>query len=98
LVHAPDGWLFAVRYETRMPPTRGAYVTKGERFAPEDLLARVPRLRPISSRPSVEWRAARPSPAMCARRSHWSGEKVGKRLDSILCSGIRNAPFPGPLK
>jgi hypothetical protein len=45
-----DGWLFAVRYETGVPRTRGAYVTKGEPFAPGDLFARVPRLRPLSQR------------------------------------------------
>jgi hypothetical protein len=39
-----DAWLFAVRFRQSQPQQTGAYVTKGERFAPEDLFARIPRL------------------------------------------------------
>lgn len=43
-----DAWLFAVRWRRMKPsPQAGSYVTKGERFAPEDLFARIPRLRGI---------------------------------------------------
>lgn len=46
-----DGWLFAVRFRRGKPAVKsGAYITKGERFAPEDLFARVPRLKGIDER------------------------------------------------
>lgn len=46
-----DGWLFAVRFRQTKPHRQaGAYLTKGERFAAEDLFARTPRLRGIETR------------------------------------------------
>jgi hypothetical protein len=43
-----DSWLFAVRW--RQPGNSGIYLTKGERIAPEDLFARVPRLAGIETK------------------------------------------------
>lgn len=46
-----DGWLFAIRYRERRPRRQaGSYLTKGERVAPEDFFARVPRLHGIETR------------------------------------------------
>jgi hypothetical protein len=40
-----DAWVFAVRWRTTNPGQFGSYLTQGERFAAEDMFARVPRLQ-----------------------------------------------------
>jgi hypothetical protein len=43
-----DSWLFAVRW--RNQGGSGSYITKGERLAPSDLFARIPRLSVLASK------------------------------------------------
>jgi hypothetical protein len=45
-----DAWLFAVRAQQSRPAQTGIYLTKGERFASQDLEARIPRLAGLRER------------------------------------------------
>jgi hypothetical protein len=45
-----DAWMFAVRYQQAQPRQAGHYLTKGDRFAREDLGARIPRITPLAGR------------------------------------------------
>lgn len=44
-----DAWVFGVRFQTD-DGKAGAYLTKGDRYAPEDLTARIPMLAPLAQR------------------------------------------------